>query len=429
VRPINRRQFVIAAAAPVAGAAVRRAPALDRKLKLGVIGCGWYGMVDLNAAYRAGGVECAALCDVDSSHLEQCAAEVEKLQGSRPRTFKDYRECLSMPGLDGVIIATPPHWHALPFIEACRRGLAVYLEKPVAYDIREAGAMIRAWKSAGTTVQAGFQRRQSDAFRNAADYLRSGKPGRVVQADVQIHYQAQVLDNTPQAPPATLDWDFWCGPAPRLPYSPNIAHRTWRLEKQYGNGHLVDWGIHLIDATRTILGEGAPRSIQASGGIYQLKGRITTPDTLTAAFEFEQCPVVWRHRLWGSAEWSPETSNGIFFYCERETVFVSDSRMVVIPTAKGASRTETPATIKADDQQTRHVGEFLEAVRRKNQPGCTLIDAATSTAAVQLGMIAYESGTKVEWDAARTEIRNNPAAAALLKREYRRPWVHPDPAS
>ena len=423
---MDRRQFVRAiSTAPIAGAAAVRAYAQAPKLRFALIGCGWYGMVDTKAALRSGGVECVAICDVDSAHLDQSAADIGKSQGSPPRKFKDYRECLAMPGLGAVIIATPPHWHALPFIEACRRGLAVYLEKPVSYDIREAQAMIRESRKAGNIVQVGFQRRQSDAFRSAAEHIRSGKPGRLVQVDAQIHYQAQPLDNTPQDPPASLDWDFWCGPAPKLPYSPNVAHRAWRLEKHYGNGHLVDWGIHLVDAVRTILGEGAPRSVQAAGGIYQMKGRITTPDTLTAVFEFERCPVVWRHRLWGAAEWSPETNNGILFYCEKETIFVSDSRMVVIPVAKGASRTDTPAAVNGDEQQNRQVGEFLEAVRQKRQPGCTLEDAAASTAAVQLAMISYETGVRVEWDAARGEIRGNPSAAALLKREYRTPWVHP----
>ena len=146
--------------------------------------------------------------------------------------------------------------------------------------------MARAAQKAGNVVQVGFQRRTSEAFQQAGEYLRSGAAGRVVQADVQIHYTAQPLDNTPQPPPATLDWELWCGPGPKLPYSPQIGHRSWRLEEAYGNGHLVDWGVHPLDATRMMLGLGLPRWVQASGGIYQYKGRITTPDTLTAPFSF-----------------------------------------------------------------------------------------------------------------------------------------------
>lgn len=82
-----------------------------------------------------------------------------------------------------------------------------------------------------------------------------------------------------------------------------------------------------MDEARVILGEDMPKSIHAVGGLYQLKGRITTPDTLTAHFEFETCPVVWRHRLWGSAEFSPAVSNGLIFYGENESVFATDNRL------------------------------------------------------------------------------------------------------
>ena len=197
---------------------------------------------------------------------------------------------IATAGLDGVIIATPPHWHALPFIAACQKGLAIYCEKPLAYDIREGRAMANAAKKAGNLVAIGFQRRTSDAFQQVREYVRAGNAGRIVQADVQIHYTAALLDNKPQDPPAGLDWELWCGPAPKLPYSPQVGHKSWRLEEAYGNGHLVDWGIHLMDATRMMLDLGTPTSVEAAGGIYEYKGRITTPDTLTATSNSSPVP-------------------------------------------------------------------------------------------------------------------------------------------
>lgn len=411
----SRRNFL---AALSAGAARAQAPA-GRTIKLGVIGCGWYGMVDLKAAFQAGGVQAVALCDVDTGHLKASADEVEKVQGSRPRTYADYREFLETPGLEAVIIATPPHWHALPFIAACRKGLDVYCEKPLSYDVREGQAMVEAAEKSGRIVQIGFQRRQSEAVRQAAAHIRSGAAGRIVQVDVQIHYKAAMLDAAPQAPPPSLDWEQWCGPGPKLPYSPNIGHRSWRLEAAYGNGHLVDWGIHWIDATRVILGESTPRWVQAVGGIYQLKGKITTPDTLTAHLEFSRCPVVWRHRLWGASEYSPEVQNGIFFFGEKQTVYVSDSRWTVLPERKTAElKGGVPPGV-------RHMAEFLDSVRTRRQPSCTIADAWQSTTTVHLGMIAYNTGTKVQWDAREKTIPGNPAAARLLRRAYRPPWKHP----
>jgi predicted dehydrogenase len=426
MQPINRRKFLGATAASTVALstlAARAAGAVDdRKIKLGLIGCGWYGMVDVKAAFKAGGVEVVGLCDVDSEHLSKAADDVAKLQGKRPATFKLYADLLKVPELEVVIIATPPHWHALQFIAACERGLDIYCEKPLAYDVREGRAMVDAARKSGRVIQIGFQRRQAAAIAQARDYIQAGNAGPIVCAEAQIHYNAGTLDATPQAPPAALDWDLWCGPGPKIPYSPQVGHKNWRLEQTSGHGHLVDWGIHLMDATRWILGETTPRSVSAAGGIYQLKGKITTPDVLTAHFEFAKCPVTWRHRIWGAEEYDPEVANGIFFYGEKETVFVTDNKWIVIPRGKGKERKVNETR---SDAGTAHMAEFLAAVRNRKPPGCLPEDGHFSTTTVKLAMIACDTGAKINWNAGAEQIVGNDAAAKLLKREYRAPWQHP----
>jgi predicted dehydrogenase len=427
MHPLNRRQFLgttAAAALAQLGSRAADAPisATPRPLKLGLIGCGGYGLTNLRAALKAGGVEVVALCDVDRAQLEKCAAEVEKLQGARPPGYHRHEDLLATSGLEAVIIASPPQWHALHFIAAVGRGLDVYCEKPLAYDVREGRAMVDAATKSGRIVQIGFQRRQSAAFQAVRQFLAAGEIGRVVQTEAQIHYNAGLASPAPEAPPATLDWDRWCGPAPLLPYSPQVGHRNWRLEQTTGHGHLVDWGIHLIDTARFILGEGAPRAVTAAGGIYRLQGRITTPDTLTAVFEFERCPLTWRHRIWGAEEFTPETSNGLFFYGEKGTVFVTDNKWVHIPRGKNADRRVTETKT---DAGALHMAEFLAAVRSRQPAGCTIADAHLSTTAVKLAMIAYDTSARIAWDAQKEQIVGHPAAARLLLRAYRAPWQHP----
>ena len=253
-------------------------------------------------------------------------------------------------------------------------------------------------------------------------YLRDGRAGKIVCAEATINYAAQTKDPTPQAPPASLDWDTWCGPAPRIPYSPQVGHMNWRLEHTTGHGHLVDWGIHLIDTARMILDESMPSSVAATGGIYGLRGTITTPDVLTAHFEFPSCPLTWRHRIWGAEEYTPEVSNGITFFGEKETVFASENRWVIIPKGKGSERVVQEAKAESG---VRHMAEFLEAVRTRRQPGCPIEEGVRSTTTVKLAMIAYETGTRITWDTSREQIVGNPEAARLLRRDYRAPWTHP----
>ncbi len=427
MRRTNRRTFlsntVLGASAAAAGAWVLPAraggSAADEPLRLGVIGVGGYGMNDARAALKVGGTEIVAVCDVDNEHLQQAADQLEQAQGSRPQTFKQHRQLLEHKPLDAVIIATPPHWHALQLLDAIAAGKDAYCEKPLSYDVREGQAMVAAVEKSDRIVQIGFQRRHSGAMRQAAEFVRSGQLGDLVQVDAQIHYHAGLLESQPQDPPASLDWPLWCGPGPLIPYSPQVGHRNWRLEQTSGHGHLVDWGIHLIDATRTFLGLGMPRSITAAGGLYAYAGRITTPDTLSVHFEFEEVPVHWRHRLWGSTEYDPDITNGIFFFCTRGTVFASDRKWVVVRNKEQETH-DVPA-----DLGTLHMANFLEAVRTRQQPLCPIADAFQSTATVQLAMISYETGSTVQWDAEQMQIVENPAAAQLLKREYRQPWQHP----
>jgi predicted dehydrogenase len=397
----------------------------DRKIRIGLIGAGWYGMVDINAAFKTNNVEVIGICDVDSDRLNTNADAIAKLQPSRPKTFKYYKDLLDMKGLEAVFIASPPHWHALQFIAACEKGLSIYSEKPLSYDITEGLAMLKAYQKAGNIVQIGFQRRQSDAFKRCKELIESGRIGDVHQIVAQIHYDPGTQDTKIQDPPAALDWDEWCGPAPKLPYRPSIGHYNWRLEKEYGNGHLVDWGIHYIDIVRKTMGLEMPEEFHSSGGLYVLKDQITTPDTLVAKMSFSKVPVLWQHRMWGNGDVMTEFKTGVFFYGDKGTIVGQDGRLAIFGIGKEAKREDISLSSAA--MQENHVGNFISAVKNKDKSilMCTPEDAFKSTATVQLAMISYYTGTTVKWDQSRNEIIGNPEASKLLKREYREKYRHP----
>lgn len=427
---MNRRAFLGSAVAGSVAApsllqewAVAQGP--NRRLKVGLIGSGAYGGRDAEALLAAGEgeVEISAICDVDSAHLTKMADRLAEKQGSRPKTFKHYEDLLDTPGLNAVIIATPPHWHALQLIAALDRGLDIYCEKPVSYDLREGEAMLAAAAKSDRIIQVGFQRRQSKAIQEAGAFIQGGGIGDLVHVEAQIHFKTRTKDPTPIDPPASLDWNLWCGPGPKIPYSLQVGHWNWRYEKTSGNGHLVDWGIHLIDAVRGVLKDKMPTAVQATGGLYKLKNIITTPDVLTAHFDFPTCPVTWRHHLWGAQEYSPEVNNGIFFYGDKGTVFASERKWIFIPPGKDPEHQMHEVSSKSIAQD--HMKDFLKAIRTRQPASCTLEDAHYSTATVNLAMIAYEVGAKIEWDAKTKRITNNKQADALLKREYRKPWQHP----
>lgn len=425
---MKRREFINKSAM---GAAALAAPfyfpslSSERKLRIGLIGAGWYGMVDVRAAFKNGNVEVSGICDVDSEHLKTAADEIEKLQGYRPLLFKNFNDLIDLKGLEALFIATPPHWHALQFIAACRKGLDIYCEKPIAYDIREGQAMIAAANKTGNIVQIGFQRRNSIAFSKAKELIESGRIGDLRQIVAQINYNPVLEDTRIQPPPPSLDWDEWCGPAPMLDYRPNIGHKAWRLEKEYGNGHLVDWGIHHIDIIRRIMGEEMPAEFQTIGGNFVLKDKITTPDTLTAHMKFGKAPVTWQHRMWGNGDINPEFNNGIYFYGEKAIMFAQESKLVIFEGGRENKREDL--MFPSPGMQETHVAAFLNSVRNKDRKSITVTpeDAFMSTATVQLAMIAFDTGSTVKWDLQKIDIQGNPEASKLLSRPYRARYAHP----
>ena len=425
---MDRRSFVkktsIGTAAMVSALPVH-AFAKNQKLKIGLIGAGWYGMVDIRAALKTGGVEVIAVCDIDSEHLKTSGDELEKLQGTRPAAFNDYRDLLDVKKLRAVFLGTQPHWHALQFVAACEKGLDIYCEKPISYDVEEGKAMVEAQKKAGNIVQVGFQRRQHNSVKKVKELIQTGVLGKIHEIGAQIHYNPVLLDSTIQRAPASLDWETWCGPAPKLDYRPSIGHKAWRLEKEYGNGHLVDWGIHLIDKIRYIMDFRMPESFETTGALNILQGKITTPDTLRAVFNFEQCPVVWQHRMWGAGDLSAQTNNGVFFYGEKATLFTSDSKVIIMPAGK--NQKQELLDIPTPGVGDKHVANFIDAVKAKDKKilSCTIEEGFLSAATVQLGMISYYTGSKVSWDTNTMNVVDNKAASELLARPYRGKYERP----
>ncbi|MDX1315450.1 MAG: Gfo/Idh/MocA family oxidoreductase, partial [Eudoraea sp.] len=392
----------------------------------GVIGCGWFGMELTKSALNIGGVSIVSLCDVDSAHLKNSADQVESLQGSRPKEYKEYSELIDNDKLHAVIIASPPQWHALQFVAACQKGLDIYCEKPLAYDIYEGLAMIKAAEKAGNIVQIGFQQRNNVIREKARSIIQEGRLGKIHQIEAHIHYTPDVGDTSIQAPPESLDWEAWCGPAPKLPYRPSIGHFQWRLEKEYGNGHLVDWGIHHIDFIRKIMDFEAPVSVTTNGDNVAHRGMITTPDTLHARMEFDQCPVIWQHRMWGTGTLNPSFKNGYTFYGEEGTMYGDYNKLIIQPRGRGSEQALIEMLTNAVLE--KNVSSFLEAVKTRNRDllMCRIEDAFQSTAAVQLAMISFYTESKVEWDQENKVIRDNGQASKLLSRPYRGDYLRPD---
>src|SRR5580700_5845132 len=171
------------AAANLAGPFIRSAradePGANDKVRLGVIGCGGMGQGDLGCFFLNPEIDCAVICDVDDARIAKGVEICNGKRGKKPDTVKDFRRVLDRKDVDVVLIATPDHWHALPTVMACQAGKDVYVEKPLAKTIDEGRAMLEASRRHNRVVQMGSQWRSCPHIIEAAEFIRSGKLGKV----------------------------------------------------------------------------------------------------------------------------------------------------------------------------------------------------------------------------------------------------------
>src|SRR4051794_24726492 len=417
---MNRRDFLKSSAA--ASFAIATAPAFaadfaDMKKRVGLIGTGWYGKIDLLRLIQVAPVEVVSLCDVDKKMLGEAADIVAARQksGKKPRLYSDYREMLKEKDLDIVLIGTPDHWHALTMIEAVKSGVDVYCQKPISLDVREGQAMLAAARKYNRTVQIGTQRRSTPHLIEARDrFIREGKLGKIALVEIYCYYHMRASENPPDtAPPANLDYEFWTGPAPMRPYNKLVHPRSWRAFMEYGNGIMGDMCIHMFDMVRWMLDLGWPKRVSSSGGILVSKGsKANIADTQTATFGYDDVKVIWQHRTWGDPP-DPKYAWGATLYGDKGTLKASVYSYDYTPSAKGLQpihqdvvyelekfpedKTEKDLEKHCAPAIRKHMQDFIAAIGTRGRPVADIEEGYMSTASCILANLSMKLGRTLAW--------------------------------
>jgi len=448
---MNRRQFLETSAA--AALALSTLPAYaaefaDQKKRVGLIGTGWYGKCDLLRLIQVAPVEVVSLCDVDKRMLAEAAEIVASRQLSKkqPRTYHDYREMLKEKDLDVVLIATPDHWHALPMIAACEAGMDIYCQKPIGVDVVECQAMLAAARKHKRVVQIGTQRRSTPHLIEAREnIIKPGKLGKIGLVEIYCYYHMRARENPPDAtPPDNLDYEMWTGPAPMRPYNRLVHPRSWRAFMEYGNGIVGDMCVHMLDMVRWMMDLGWPKRVTSNGGILvdrASKANIT--DTQSATFDFGDLEVVWTHRSYGSSP-DPKYPWGATFYGDKGTLKASVMSYDFVPEGKGQEAVHKDVTYefeqfpedRTEKDLERHVApairghmkDLLRCIASREKPVADVEQGYISSASCILANLSLPLGRTLAWDPVKGEVMGDTEANGLLRRPYRSPWVHPDPA-
>ena len=246
-----------------------------------------------------GDCEIGYICDVNRRlHAPRAEAFAAKQGGKRPKCLQDFREMLEDASVDAVVIALPPHWHALATILCCRAGKDVYCEKPQSHNIWEGRQAVKAARKYDRIVQIGTHNRSAAYNMAAKRYLDEGKLGRIHLCRVfeQCH-MADFAIGPDTDPPETFDWEIFNGPAPARRYNKAIpAH--WRQLWDYAGGDMAYQGIHQLDLARWLCGVDYPDGVYCGGGRFNSHKGAQTPDVQMATFEFPNMLMMYEQTLY-----------------------------------------------------------------------------------------------------------------------------------
>jgi predicted dehydrogenase len=440
---MNRRTFLQAGAGLVIAPQFAGAEAFqDKKPRVGLIGSGWYGKCDLFRLLQVAPVEVVSVCDVDRNMLSDAADQIAARQTSKkkPRTYTDYRTMLKEKDLDIVLIGTPDHWHALPMIAAVEAGADVYCQKPISVDVMEGKAMLDAARKHKKVVQIGTQRRSTPHLEEARQIIQEGKLGKIGMIELCCYYHMRASSPPrPATPPDYLDWEMWVGPAPMRPYDPVAHPRGWRAFMEYGNGIVGDMCVHMLDMARWMTGLGWPKKISSSGGIYMDKASVANiSDTQSAAFDYGDTQMVWTHRTWGDSP-DPQYPWAAIFYGEKGTLKASVMSYDFIPNQGQKIHKDVTYELeqypedKTEKDLEKHVApairhhmqNFLQCIASREKPVADIEQGYISTTSCILANLSMKLGRELTWDAEKNRVVGDDEANKLLKRSYRKPWVHP----
>lgn len=413
----NRRHFLQGATALALGSALRTraaTPAGDR-LGVAIVGVGGMGAGHLRWLLDQTDLRVAAVCDVDSRHLGAAGALAPDAVASG-----DFREVVGRDDVDAVLVATPDHWHALVAVAAARAGKHVYCEKPLANSVVEGRAIGAAVAEAGVLLQTGSHERSNPGAAAAKRVFESGRLGEVRVVRIHLpnsdpHLQEVENFTTPpadSAPPKELDYDFWLGHTPEIPFNERRCHFWWRFHSRFGGGEMTDRGAHVIDLAHMILGldTTGPTRVEATGR--------------PPAGDFFDTPVTFRFdNLYGGGLRMVGDNSG----ARGLTLEGTEGKLFIA--VHGCGLSAEPASLlegfefAAADPYEIHRRAWIDAARAGKGELAAPAEAGHRTAtACHLNNLAIRFGRGFDWDPVAERSSDDEVNAALTP-PMRAPWT------
>ena len=403
--------------ASVLGREEKTAP--SERVTIGLVGAGGKGTDLMRDFYSRckDEVQFVAIADPDVKHAERGKQLAEKYWGQGCKTYKDFRELCDRDDLDAVVVATPDHWHAIAALEAIRKGKDVYGEKPLTHLFREGKVLYEEVKKHKRIYQVGSEQRSSVYFRIAAEVILNGLVGKIQEVQVGLPggETTEEEGKVAQPIPDHLDYDFWCGPSPKLPYHKDRVHFHWRWSLAYGGGSLMDWIGHHNDIAHWGLGVelSGPIRVEAKNFRYPEKGMYNNPVDYEVRSEYEGgYTVVISNKYGGGVRWIGEDG------------WVRVSRGQIEASNKDWIREKTDRGMIKAYNSPDHRRNFVAGVKTRKECICPAEIGHRSVTPGHLSFVSDTLKRPLKWDPKNETILDDQEADKLLnKLDYRGDWA------
>lgn len=452
-RKTTRRVFLGAAgAAAMTAASYTRILGANDRIGIGHIGFGLIGKQHITDLKKMRDVEILATCDCYEPRLEEALAYIDN---PRTKGYGDFRKMFENKDIQGVVVATPDHWHALHTILACAAGKDVYVEKPMTLFIDEGKWMIQAARKYGRIVTVGTQRRQGKGVKEGKKVIDSGVLGKI--HSIRITFARNVFPGFGVAPvaspPPGFDYDMWLGPAPKKPYTKHRSIYHFRWFWDYSGGQMTNIGAHLIDQILWIMGADEPTQVSSMGGRYVLEDDGETPDLqdamwafpgFTLSFSIREANARWdnldRGQLYHGTKGTMSLVGNYEILPEMKTDPINQIPSFAGQPAGGPVYTDVKPTpwiegskgggvgsddlyaISAEDTLTMNKQDWIDSMKSRKRPFCSVEDGHKVSVACHLANMSLQLGRTIYWDPSKEQVIGDKEAAALCAKPYRSPW-------
>jgi predicted dehydrogenase len=417
----NRRNFVKQTAAAFAGLSIVPRHVLGKgytapsdRFNIGIIGTGAQSSGLIKRFAKVEKARVIAGSDVHKKRLVKFTknvAESNQKYGKSGTTevHEDYRKLIENKDIDGIVVSTPDHWHAIPSIDAMKAGKHVYCEKPMSHSINEGRMMEKVARKYNRILQTGSMQRSRDDFRKACELVRNGYLGKIEKVWVEVGNPSALCNLPYEATPDYLNWERWLGPAPLRSYHKVIveAHRfpNWRWYREYGGGILSDWGAHMFDIVQWALGMDHTGPIS-----YEAPMEPTASRGLKMLYENG---IEVEHRNFGRGF-------GIRFFGTEGTMDISRKYF------ETSQKELVDRPLKSTDERLYvselHENDWITSAIEGSKPICDVEIGHRSATICHIANLAYEMRRPLRWDPVKEEFIDDFDANLRRGKEYRKPY-------